>query len=85
MESEGAIKSKKIKVGNINDGFTNAMHDELMIGYSAAITFADAQLGRMLDAIDQLELWGNLTVVLTADHGMHNGEKGIWYFSLTCY
>merc|ERR1711871_95204 len=23
-------------------------------------------------------LWENTTVILTADHGMHNGEKGIW-------
>jgi arylsulfatase A-like enzyme len=35
--------------------------------------------GRILDAIDELELWSNLTVVLTSDHGMHLGEKGIWY------
>ena len=86
MESEGAVKkSERIKVGDINDGFTDEMHDELMIGYSAAVTFADVQLGRLLDAVDQLELWGNLTVILTADHGMHNGEKGIWYISFPCY
>ena len=86
MESEGSVKkSERIKVGDINDGFTDEMHDELMIGYSAAVTFADVQLGRLLDAVDQLELWGNLTVVLTADHGMHNGEKGIWYISFPYY
>jgi hypothetical protein len=38
----------------------------------------DTQLGRLLDAIDELQLWNNLTIILTADHGMHNGEKGIW-------
>ena len=79
MESEGAVKTKnQVSIGNINNGFSNKMHDELMIGYSAAVTYVDVQLGRILDAIDQLELWSNLTVVLTADHGMHNGEKGIW-------
>lgn len=79
MENEGASRSRnKVRIGDINAGFTEKMHDELMIGYAAAITFVDTQLGRILDTIDQLELWGNLTVVLTADHGMHNGEKGIW-------
>ena len=55
------------------------MHVELMWAYSAAITYLDTQLGRVLDTIDELDLWHNLTVILTADHGMHNGEKGIWY------
>jgi iduronate 2-sulfatase len=77
MEKEGSVMSKNlIPVGDINNGFTDSMHDELILGYAAAITFVDKQLGRILDAIDELELWGNLTIVLTADHGMHNGEKG---------
>ena len=58
--------------------FTEEMHSELMIGYCAAVSFVDKQLGRILDVLDELKLWDNMTVVLTADHGMHNGEKGIW-------
>lgn len=38
------------------------------------MTFLDAQVGRLLDAIDDMDLWANLTIVLTSDHGMHNGE-----------
>ncbi len=34
--------------------------------------------GRILDVLDELKLWDNTTVILSADHGMHNGEKGIW-------
>ena len=79
MEKEGSRRSvHRVPTGNINDAFTHKMHEELMIGYAAGVSFVDQQLGRILDAIDQMELWGNLTVVLTADHGMHNGEKGIW-------
>lgn len=55
-----------------------AVHRSLMWGYSAMITFADKQLGRILDVLDELNMWNNLTVILTADHGMHNGEKGLW-------
>lgn len=75
--SEAAIK--RVDIGQYVDEPTPPkMYDELMIGYAAAITFLDAQLGRLLDVIDELELWSNLTIVLTSDHGMHNGEKGIW-------
>ena len=79
MNEEGAKKANTTHALQIaNDSIPLTVHQEMMWGYAAMITFVDKQLGRVLDAIDQLELWGNLTVVLTADHGMHNGEKGIW-------
>ena len=79
MREEGALKNNRTyHTRSINNTFPLTVHQEMMWGYAALITFVDKQLGRVLDAVDQLELWGNLTVVLTADHGMHNGEKGIW-------
>lgn len=79
MNEEGAKKSfNEIGLGDINFAFTDKMHDEMMLGYCAGVTFVDAQLGRLLDVMDELKLWDNTTIVLTADHGMHNGEKGIW-------
>jgi iduronate 2-sulfatase len=48
MEKEGSIMSKKlISICDVNNGFTDHMHDELMLGYAAAITFVDKQLGRI--------------------------------------
>ena len=80
MLDEGAqLQKKGDGLMYINDSLPLSTHQELMWGYAAMITFVDKQLGRILDAIDEIELWGNLTVVLTADHGMHLGEKGIWY------
>jgi iduronate 2-sulfatase len=79
MNEEGAlVNNRTYDLRYINNTIPLTVHQEMMWGYAALITFVDKQLGRVLDAIDQLELWGNLTVVLTADHGMHNGEKGIW-------
>ena len=54
------------------------MHDELMMSYCGGVSYLDSQLGRILDVLDELNLWNNLTVVLSSDHGMHNGEKGLW-------
>ena len=54
------------------------MHQELIQTYHAGITFLDAQLGRILDVMDKRDLWDTTTVILTSDHGMHNGEKGMW-------
>jgi hypothetical protein len=79
MENEGATRSNRaVALGDINTVFTEKMHDELMLGYCGAITFVDKLLGKLLDVVDELQLWNNITIILTADHGMHNGEKGTW-------
>lgn len=46
--------------------------------YYASITFADAQLGRILDALEQTGLAKNTIVLFTSDHGYHMGEHGHW-------
>lgn len=58
--------------------FPKRAHLELAWGYAAAISFLDAQIGRLLDLLDELKLWDNTAVILTSDHGMHLGEKGFW-------
>jgi arylsulfatase A-like enzyme len=47
-------------------------------GYLAAIAYCDAQIGRLLDALDQSPHKGNTVVVLWGDHGWHLGEKEHW-------
>ncbi len=47
-------------------------------GYLASISFADAQVGRLLDALDRSPHADNTIVVLWSDHGMHIGEKEQW-------
>jgi iduronate 2-sulfatase len=46
--------------------------------YYASITFMDAQVGRVIDALDRLGLAESTTVVFTSDHGYHTGEHGLW-------
>ena len=46
--------------------------------YLASITFADAQIGRVLEALDGSQYRDNTIIVLWGDHGWHLGEKQHW-------
>jgi iduronate 2-sulfatase len=46
--------------------------------YFASITFLDANVGRVLDALDRLGLADNTIVIFMSDHGYHLGERGQW-------
>jgi len=47
-------------------------------GYLASISFADAALGKLIDAFDSSPLKDETTVILWSDHGWHLGEKLHW-------
>lgn len=44
--------------------------------YNATISFLDAQVGRVLEAIEALGLSDNTIIIFTSDHGYHMGEHG---------
>ena len=48
---------------------------EFIRAYAACVTYADAQIGRVLDALDASGRADNTIVVLWSDHGFHLGEK----------
>ena len=47
-------------------------------GYLASIEFADAQVGRVIDALEQSAHSDDTIIVLWSDHGWHLGEKSHW-------
>jgi len=58
--------------------FTVANQRRLRHGYLACISYVDAQIGRVLSALEANELDYNTVVVLFGDHGWHLGEHGLW-------
>ncbi len=50
----------------------------LIHGYHAAVSYMDAQIGKVLDTLDETGLAANTIVVLWGDHGWHLGDHGMW-------
>jgi len=51
---------------------------QLIHGYYASVSYVDAQIGKVIAALDELGLADNTIVVLWGDHGFHLGDLGIW-------
>ncbi len=58
--------------------FTPDLSRELKHAYLACVSYIDAQIGRMIDALEEAGVADNTIIVLWGDHGWHLGDKGIW-------
>jgi iduronate 2-sulfatase len=71
---------KDIPEGSIPDDLAR----QLKHGYYAAISYTDAQVGRLLDELDRLDLRKNTIVILWGDHGWKLGEHDAWCKHSNC-
>lgn len=60
------------------DKLTDDLRRQCLQAYLASISFMDAQVGRVLNALERLDLARNTIIVFTSDHGYHMGEHGLW-------
>lgn len=51
---------------------------KLVHGYYAALSYMDAQVGKVIEELERLGLDENTIVVLWGDHGYHLGDHGMW-------
>ncbi|MEM7791279.1 MAG: sulfatase-like hydrolase/transferase, partial [Verrucomicrobiota bacterium] len=65
-------------------GMTDQDRLEFKRAYRAGVSFADAQIGKLFDAMSRLDLWKDTIVILMGDHGYHLGEHD-WWNKVTLY
>ncbi len=58
---------------------TDAFIKDAIRAYLAATSFMDAQVGRVIDALDQAGLRDNTIIVFLSDHGYHLGDHDLWH------
>lgn len=59
-------------------GLPKDLTEQLVHGYYAAVSYMDAQLGRVLAAVREHGFADNTVVILWGDHGWHLGDHGMW-------
>lgn len=75
---------KNHELWTYSDGFTyenppeGEAADRLRQAYAACVSYTDAQIGKVLEALDRLGLRENTIIVLWSDHGWHLGHLGQW-------
>jgi iduronate 2-sulfatase len=60
------------------DKLTDDLRRQAVQAYYASISFMDAQVGKVVAALDRLGLAERTIIVFTSDHGYHLGEHGLW-------
>jgi iduronate 2-sulfatase len=76
-----AVRADAVGFGEFGKAFakfTDKEWSELFRAYCAGTSFMDAQLGRVLDALDKNNLWDKTLVIFVGDHGYHTGERNWW-------
>lgn len=86
-DKDQGVPNIAVRKGNNYDIF-NGMYDqfkpipqrqkEAIAAYYGTSSFIDAQIGRLLNALEENGISENTIVVLIADHGFHLGEHGCW-------
>ena len=79
------IMGKSIAYGTLKGGdhhtvlsISDHYWRDMVHGYLACISFVDAQIGKVIDALEASDHADNTIIILWSDHGQHLGEKRHW-------
>lgn len=64
--------------------FTDDDRMAFLTHYYAGAAQTDAQVGRLMEALDRLKLWDKTIVLFVGDHGYHLGERNWWNKNTLC-
>ncbi|MFO7822662.1 MAG: sulfatase [Cyclobacterium sp.] len=65
-------------VTTLNAKMTEDQQKKAIAGYYASVTYMDAQVGKILQTLEEEGLEDNTIVIFTSDHGFHLGEHDFW-------
>ncbi len=64
--------------GTLEKSVSEAYAKKIRHAYMASVSYVDAQIGKVLDALQAAGLEKNTLVVLWGDHGWHLGDDRVW-------
>lgn len=62
----------------LDDPVSESYARKLRHGYAACVSYVDAQIGKILDELEKLQLADNTVIIVWGDHGWHLGDHRIW-------
>ena len=78
----GSGEFNQYALGEEKAGLDQAVSDsyarKLQHAYLAAVSYVDAQIGKVLEELERLGLADNTVIVLWGDHGWHLGDQLVW-------
>jgi iduronate 2-sulfatase len=73
------VPKEALRRQNENDyGMNELQKRQTISAYMASVRFMDQQVGRLLDALDRLNLRDETIVIFLSDHGYNLGEHDCW-------
>ena len=66
--------AKNLQRNKVQNNLSDDVKRQAIHAYYATISFLDAQVGRLLDAMEELGLMENTVILFSSDHGYHMGE-----------
>lgn len=78
VPAEGRALTDGLKKAQVNGQIDEALWKKYLLGYCANSSFADWNIGRVLEALDRSPYAANTIVILCSDNGYHCGEKRRW-------